>query len=131
MVSLKVDYCTHSHEQGLLAIVYKVNESTDRILVCCQHGVITHDGTRGDYWVPYVKYQVIEKADTMVPIETELQEVWNLVLAGTYKSIDQQKIIILNIMRKRLFKQPSKEGQGMHMQEGVWQELWVQEECMK
>jgi hypothetical protein len=49
VVSLKVDYCTHSHAQGLLAIVYKVNESTGGILVCCQHGVITHDGTRGNY----------------------------------------------------------------------------------
>ena len=49
-------------------------------MICCQHGVITHDGTRGDYWVLYDKYQVIAKVFAMVPIETELLGVWNLVL---------------------------------------------------
>ena len=54
VVVLKVDYCTHSHAQGLMAIVYEINESTGGILVCCEHGVITHDGSRKDYcyWVP-------------------------------------------------------------------------------
>jgi uncharacterized protein YbjQ (UPF0145 family) len=54
VVSLKVDYRTHSHVQGLLAIVYEMKESTGGILVCCEHGVITHDGSRKDYcyWVP-------------------------------------------------------------------------------
>jgi hypothetical protein len=50
VVSLKVDYCTHSHAQGLLAIIYRAKE-TGGILVCCEHGVITHSGTKGDYWV--------------------------------------------------------------------------------
>jgi hypothetical protein len=54
--------------------------------------VITHDGTRGDHWVPYDKYQVIAKADEMVPIQTELQEVQNLVLSISYRSMDQQRI---------------------------------------
>jgi hypothetical protein len=50
VVSLKVDYPTHSsHVQGLLAIVYEMKESTGDILVCCEHGVITHDGSRKDY----------------------------------------------------------------------------------
>ena len=42
-MSLKVDYCTHSHAQGLIAIIYAVKE-TGGILVCCDHGVITHFG---------------------------------------------------------------------------------------
>jgi len=58
VVSLKVDYHTHSHAQGLLVIVYEMKESTGGILVCCEHGVITHDGSRKDYWVPYDKYTV-------------------------------------------------------------------------
>jgi len=49
VVSLKVDYRTHSHAQGLLAIVYEMKQSTGGILVCCEHGVITHDGSRKDY----------------------------------------------------------------------------------
>ncbi len=58
VVVLKVDYRTHSHAQGLMAIVYEMNESTGGILVCCEHGVVTHDGSRKDYWVPYDKYFV-------------------------------------------------------------------------
>ncbi len=65
VVSLKVDYCTHSHAQGILMIVYKVNERAGGILVCCHHGVITHDRTRGDYWDPYDGYLVVAKVDKM------------------------------------------------------------------
>ena len=43
VVSLKVDYRTHSHAQGLLAIMYEMKEDTGGILVCCEHGVFTHD----------------------------------------------------------------------------------------
>jgi hypothetical protein len=92
VVSLKADYCTHSHAQGLLAIIYEVNERTGAILVCCQHRVITHDGTRGDYWVLYDKYLIVAKANKVVPIQTELQEVWNLVLNIGYRSMDQIRI---------------------------------------
>jgi hypothetical protein len=52
LVSLKVDYQTHCHAQGLLAIVYQFQENLGGILVCCEHGIITHDGTSNDYWVP-------------------------------------------------------------------------------
>jgi hypothetical protein len=55
VVTLKVDYRTHSHAQGLLAIVYIVKK-TGGILVCCDHGVITHSGTKREYWVPFDKY---------------------------------------------------------------------------
>jgi uncharacterized protein YbjQ (UPF0145 family) len=48
VVTLKVDYRTHSHAQGLIAIVYDV-KATGGILFCCEHGVITHSGTSGDY----------------------------------------------------------------------------------
>ncbi len=64
LVSLKVDYRTHCHVQGLLAIVYRFQENSGGILVCCEHGVITHDGTSNDYWVPYNKYSVIAWNDT-------------------------------------------------------------------
>jgi hypothetical protein len=45
LVSLKVDHRTHCHAQGLLAIVYRFQENSGGILVCCEHGIITHDGT--------------------------------------------------------------------------------------
>ncbi len=55
LVSLKVDYYIHCHVQGLLAIVYRFRENSDCILVCCEHGIITHVGTSNNYWVPYDK----------------------------------------------------------------------------
>jgi hypothetical protein len=92
VVTLKVDYCTHSHAQGLLAIVYETKESTGGILVCCGHGVVTHDGSRKDYWVPYDRYDVKAKVQDTCPIEEALQSVRNLVLEGRYNPTDQQRI---------------------------------------
>ena len=48
VVSLHVDYRTNAHAQGLVAIVYDV-KNTGGILVCCEHGIITHDGSVKDY----------------------------------------------------------------------------------
>jgi hypothetical protein len=82
LVSLKVDYCTHCHAQGLLAIVYRFQENSGGILVCCEHGIITHDGTSNNYWVPYNKYRVIARNDTTFPISNKLQAMHDKVLAG-------------------------------------------------
>ena len=43
VVTLKVDYRTHSHVQGLIGIVFDV-KPTGGIKVCCEHGIITHSG---------------------------------------------------------------------------------------
>jgi hypothetical protein len=48
VVTLKVDYSTHSHVQGLLAILNDVKQ-TEEILVCCDHVVITRSGTKNNY----------------------------------------------------------------------------------
>jgi hypothetical protein len=112
-VSLNVDYHTYSNAQGLLAIVYIVNEDTGGILVCYQHGVITHDGTRGDYWVPYDKYLVVAKADIMKPIQTELQEMQNLVLNIGYKLMDQKRISCSKYHEHEIgSNRPVKRGKG-------------------
>jgi len=88
VVSLKVDYCTHSHAQGLLAIVYEMKESTGGILVCCEHGFITHDGSRKDYWVPYDKYTINARAQDTCPIEDTLQTwFWKV---GTFQQIKEE-----------------------------------------
>jgi hypothetical protein len=57
LVSLKIDYRTHYHAQGLLAIVYRFQENSGGILVCCEHGIVTHGGSSKAYWVPYNKYR--------------------------------------------------------------------------
>jgi hypothetical protein len=84
LVSLKVDYRSHWHAQGLLAIVYRFQENSGGILVCCEHGIITHDGTCNNYWVPYNKYRVIAWDDTRFPISDKLQAVCDKVLAGNF-----------------------------------------------
>ncbi len=131
MVSLKVNSCTHSHVQGLVAIVYKINESAGGILICCQHGVISHDGTKGDYWVPYDKCQVIAKADAMVPFETELQEVQNLVLASNYESINQQRILYSKYHEREIgSNSPVKKGKGYTCKKGCGKNCGCKNKCM-
>ena len=83
VVTLQVDYRTHSHAQGLIAIVYNVKK-TGGILVCCEHGVITHSGTKADYWVPADKYSVVAKQDESIPLPADLQAVRQLVVSGKY-----------------------------------------------
>ena len=51
VVTLKVDCRTHSHAQGLIGIVFDV-KPTGGIKVYCDHGIITHSGGPGVYWVP-------------------------------------------------------------------------------
>jgi hypothetical protein len=132
VVSLTVEYCTHSHAQCLIAIVYEVNESTGGILVCCQHGVITHDGTWGDYRVRYDERQIIAKADAMVPIETELQELRNLVLAGNYKSIDQQRILYSKYHEREIGSNSSvKKGKGYTCKKGCGKNCGCKKKCTK
>ena len=60
MVTLQVDYRTHYNPEGLVAIVFDVQPRTGGIKVCCQHGVITHDGGKGDYWVMILKFEFTE-----------------------------------------------------------------------
>ena len=92
VVSLHVDYRTHSHARGLIAVVYACKPMTGGILVCCEHGIITHSGTKADYWVPADKYRVVARPDELIPIPDELAAVRALVLAMTYNPIPQKRI---------------------------------------
>ncbi len=73
VVTLKVDYRTHSHAQGLIAIIFDVKK-TGGILVCCDHGVITHSGTKGNYWVPLDKYVIVARKEEECPLPAELAD---------------------------------------------------------
>jgi hypothetical protein len=59
-------------------------QNSGGILVYCEHGIITHNGTSNDYWVPYNKYRVIARNDTTFPISNKLQAVPDKVLAGNF-----------------------------------------------
>jgi hypothetical protein len=82
--SLKVDYFTHCHAQGLLAVVYRFNADTGGILVCCKHGIVTHDRSSNSYWVPHDKYRFIATNDSTFPISNTLQGVRDKVLTGNF-----------------------------------------------
>jgi hypothetical protein len=84
LVSLKVDYRMHCHAQVLLAIVYQFQEHLGGIIVCCEHGIITHDGTKNEYWVPYNKYRVNAWNDATFPILNNLQVMCDKVLASSF-----------------------------------------------
>jgi hypothetical protein len=91
VVSLHVDYRTNAHAQALLAIVYDAKE-TGGIMVCCEHGIVTHDGSVKDYWVPADKYRVAAKYDEDIPLPEELREIRNLVLSDTFDRIGPPRI---------------------------------------
>jgi len=93
VVTLKVDYRTHSHVPGLLGVVYAFKAESGGILVCCEHGIITHDGSKSQYWVPVDKYTVVANKDTYVPISKELQAIRDMVLTGTFDTMKNQKCI--------------------------------------
>jgi hypothetical protein len=44
VVTLQVDYRKCYNPEGLVVIVFDVQPRTGGVRVCCQHGVITHDG---------------------------------------------------------------------------------------
>ena len=83
VVSLHVDYRTNAHAQALVAIIYDV-QKTGGILVCCEHGIITHDGSAKDYWVPVDKYRVVAKYNEKIPLPDELLQVRDMVLTNTF-----------------------------------------------
>ena len=83
VITVKVDYRMHSHAQGLVSIVYKYSE-TGGTVVCCESGVLTHDGSKRDYYVPSDKYKLMCAASESAVIPEKLQKVRNDILQGKY-----------------------------------------------
>jgi hypothetical protein len=92
VVSLKVDYRTHSHAYGLLGIVYKSMNKTGGILVACEHGVITSSGSSKDFWVPSDRYKVVALANQSAAISNELQRVRDEIIGGRYDYAGKPRI---------------------------------------
>ncbi len=103
-MSLKVDYQTHLHAQGLIVIVNDVKEEIGGILVCCEHGVITLDGSKGNYWVPYDKYKILAQRDATVTIPPELQAIRDVVLSGEYKPTNRKGFPIQSYTKNKLIQ---------------------------
>ena len=69
----------------------KSNE-TGSALVCCESGVVTHDGSKGDYWVPSDKFVVNAGAGELAAIPKSLQDIRDAVVDGTYNYGAQPRI---------------------------------------
>jgi hypothetical protein len=90
VVTLQVDYRTCYNPEGLVAIVYVVQPRTGGVRVCCQHGVITHDGSKGNYWVPADKYVVKALVGTFLPLPDDLAQVQKMVEDGEFMEKEHQ-----------------------------------------
>ena len=84
VVTLKVDYRTFYNPEGLVAIVYEFNPRTGGIKTCCEHGVITHDGSQGVYVVAVDRYVLSAPAGTYIPLPEKLAEVRKKVEDGLF-----------------------------------------------
>jgi hypothetical protein len=83
VVTVKVDYRTFSHAQGLVCIVYKYTE-TGSAIVCCESGVLTHDGSSKDYYVPSDKFKVNAGVGESAVIPKKLEKVREDIIKGVY-----------------------------------------------
>ena len=116
---LKVDYQTHSHAQGLIGIVYSVKNSGS-ILVCCDHGVITHSGTKGDYWVPVDKYSIVAIKDEGCSLPAGLVAVCQMVLSGEFDPKPCPRISYSKLHERSIdATSPVKRGNGCKCKHGV------------
>ncbi len=104
VVSLKLDYQTHLYAQGLVGIVYEAKQETGGVLVCCEHGVITHEGSKGKYLVPYDKYKIVAQRDATIPTPPELQTIHDMVLAGKHKPENRKGFCIQSYMKNNLIQ---------------------------
>ncbi len=52
--------------------------------MCYNHGVITHFGTKGNYWVPVDKYVIVARKEEGCPLPAELVAVCQMVLSGEF-----------------------------------------------
>jgi hypothetical protein len=84
VVTLQVDYRTCYNPEGFVAIVFDVQPRTGGVRVCCQHGVITHDGGKGDNWVPADKYVVQAPVGTYLGLPDDLRDVHKMVEDGLF-----------------------------------------------
>ena len=119
VVSLKVDYRAHYNPEGLVAIVYDVQPNTGGIKVCCEHGVITHDGAKGDYWVPADKYIIKAAVGIALPLPENLARVCNQVQEGKFNGVGCPRISYSKMHELQInANSPNKKSKGCGCKNG-------------
>jgi hypothetical protein len=119
VVTLKVDYRTHSHAQGLFAIIFDVKK-TGGILACLNHGVITHSGTKGNCWVPVDKYVIVARKEEGSPLQAELAAGHQMVLSGEFDPKSRPRILYSKLHERSIkASSPVKRSMGCRCKNGV------------
>ncbi len=119
VVTLKVDYRTFFNPEGLVAIVYGVNPRTGAVKVCCEHGVITHNGEKDEYWVPADGYLVKAKAGSFFPLSNELEQVQKLVEDGMFTGVGCPRISYSKMHQQQIgANSPLKKAKGCGCKNG-------------
>ena len=115
-----MDYRTHSHAQFLIGVVFGV-KPTGGIKVCCKHGIITHLGGPGVYWVPVDKDVVKAKADDSMPLTESLYAVRNIVLDGNFDEATTPTISYAKLHDIMIgATSPAKNAPGCKCKNGKW-----------
>ena len=97
-----MDYRTFYNPEGLVAIVYEFNTRTGGIKTCCEHGVITHDGSKGLYVVAVDRYVLNAPAGMYVPLPEKLAEVRKKVEDGLFDKKKVQESLTARCTKGRL-----------------------------
>ncbi len=119
VVSLQVNYRTHSNPEGLVAIVYDVNPKMGGIKVCCQHGVITHDGGKCDYWVPADKYVIRAPVGMLMPLPDDLAIIRKMVQEGVFDGKECPRISYSKMLQLQIeANSPVKKSKGCGCKKG-------------
>ena len=119
VVSLQVDYRTCYNPEGLVAIVYDVQPLSGGIKVCCQHGVITHDGGKEDYWVPADKYILKAPVGMFLPLLDDLAQVCKIVEDGLFNPVGCPRIYYSKMHQRQIdANSPIKKSKGCKCNRG-------------
>jgi hypothetical protein len=120
VVTLQVDYGTNYNPEGLFAIVFAVQPKSGGIKVCCEHGVITHDGSKGVYWVPADKYSIKAPVGLFVPLPDKLAEVCKKVKDGLYEEKRSPRISYSKMHQLQIkARSPIKKSKGCSCKNGT------------
>ncbi len=52
--------------------------------MCCEQGVITHSGTKAEYWVSVDKYNIVARKEEGCLLPADLANVCQMVLLGKF-----------------------------------------------
>jgi hypothetical protein len=119
VVTLKVDGRTYYKPEGLVTIVYQVNPRTGGIKTCCEHGIITHDGSVGVYDVPGDRYSINAPASTFVPLTEKLAEVRKKVEDGLFDAKKAPRISYSKVHQEQIHaNSPVKKARGCGCKKG-------------